>query len=306
MKAIVGERELVECYRYSFRGASEFDLAVAMASTTGIEHLRDALSAFCDPRKKNRARFLVGIDLPTPPEAIDELHSLATCNRERCEFRIYLPKAVGIFHPKLAIFRRQQGTLSAILGSSNLTDGGLIENREVNILVTDHSVVSDLRTWFEFQFNSDDAINVDASWLNGYRANWNARQRTVQELREIQIELRYLPSQPQSRPEFPGVAGYTVMFTGEIHDHWDRKRTLYRKIEASGGFVADRVHEPFDFLVRGYREGEQKLDKAHKENKPIVAQFDFFKVARLGRHALQELLRRATSVPVPLNEPPER
>ena len=67
--------------------------------------------------------MLFGVDLPTEPAAIEILYTIQTQHKENFELRRFEPGRT-IFHPKFSIFVGQTGTVTAIIGSSNLTEGG--------------------------------------------------------------------------------------------------------------------------------------------------------------------------------------
>ena len=79
------------------------------------------------------------------------------------------------FHPKFSIFCGKTGKKTAIVGSSNLTEGGLSTNYETNVLVEDPRVVRQLLDYFEEHFEGAHAKAVDQSWLDQYRHLWTER-----------------------------------------------------------------------------------------------------------------------------------
>lgn len=91
--------------------------------------------------------FLVGLDMrSTEPEA---LKSLLDLSRKRDNVALYCYaslKPAGIYHPKVYLSRLGD-EVTSIVGSSNLTEGGLRKNVEVNVLIeadVRDEIVSDL------------------------------------------------------------------------------------------------------------------------------------------------------------------
>ena len=69
--------------------------------------------------------MLFGVDLPTDPDAIRSLKAnFKVRHKENFEVRRFQP-GTRFFHPKVSVFVKRNGTKTAIIGSSNLTGGGL-------------------------------------------------------------------------------------------------------------------------------------------------------------------------------------
>ena len=52
------------------------------------------------------------------------------------------------FHPKLYLVRKKDNTFSALVGSANLTNGGLNNNIELTTYITDQDVCKSILKWF--------------------------------------------------------------------------------------------------------------------------------------------------------------
>jgi len=111
--------------------AEDIKIAVAFVSKSGLaiieSHLEGAL------RKKAFIEFLVGLDMrSTDPDALQSLYILS---RENDNLGLYCFASLdteAIYHPKVYLFRKGDAVTS-IIGSSNLTEGGLKRNLEINI-----------------------------------------------------------------------------------------------------------------------------------------------------------------------------
>jgi phosphatidylserine/phosphatidylglycerophosphate/cardiolipin synthase-like enzyme len=79
------------------------------------------------------------------------------------------------FHPKVWIFSLPSGAEAAIVGSSNLTRGGLDCNLEANVLVDD-GVVEELEGFFDELFEGGRAKHISTMWLDSYRELWKEQQ----------------------------------------------------------------------------------------------------------------------------------
>ncbi len=108
-------------------------IAVAFASAGGLDLIRGALlqslvsGAYLE--------FIVGMDLGgTEPAALWALHQLG---REQPNLRLYCCAHLRegcIYHPKLYVMETFEEII-AVIGSSNLTEGGLRRNDEVNAVI---------------------------------------------------------------------------------------------------------------------------------------------------------------------------
>jgi phosphatidylserine/phosphatidylglycerophosphate/cardiolipin synthase-like enzyme len=84
--------------------------------------------------------LLVGLNQITSAEALAAIHGLPNC---------WIRYFTHRFHAKVYLFDYQ-----ALIGSSNLTDGGLQTNREATIVVDDPSALAELRIIFDELWDS--------------------------------------------------------------------------------------------------------------------------------------------------------
>lgn len=78
-------------------------------------------------------RLFVGTDSITDPPAVQKLSEIST-RRPRLDVRAFLSPSSSLFHPKLAWFEHETH-LSLIVGSGNLTMGGLRSNWEAFVVL---------------------------------------------------------------------------------------------------------------------------------------------------------------------------
>lgn len=105
-----------------------FDLAVAWAKRSGLRLLVPDLVAF--RARGGRVAAIVGID-----ERGATRQGLRLLRENSNEMWIYRDAGGGTFHPKLYVFRGPNRAC-VIVGSSNVTRGGLYDNYEVSLLLT--------------------------------------------------------------------------------------------------------------------------------------------------------------------------
>ncbi|WP_156971430.1 phospholipase D family protein [Knoellia sinensis] len=99
----------------------------AWANTNGVKSLLED-DAFDEFLLAGNFRLFVGTDSITDPPAVDKLVQVAT-KRPRLDVRAFMSPTTSLFHPKLAWFEHTTH-LSLIVGSGNLTMGGLRSNWE--------------------------------------------------------------------------------------------------------------------------------------------------------------------------------
>lgn len=147
--------------------AKELWFAVALVKDSAYEFIQNALNDDCIQH------HLVGIDLPTSPSLLRTLQSsqkkgLFECAIYNCSFN---------FHPKVYLIKLDDEYV-AFIGSSNLTDGGLENNIELNYKIFDQSVCLDILNWFNSLFN--DGYPLSDENIEEYESQFEA----VNELQE--------------------------------------------------------------------------------------------------------------------------
>lgn len=116
-----------------FKGATEFHCYVAFASDSGIDLLWDDLEGALEDGMT--ARFVVGLDFyRTHPNALYNLQSLVE-NYEKGQISVHISAngRKSMFHPKVYVFKYADDTCRIVIGSANLTQGGLSGNHEVSL-----------------------------------------------------------------------------------------------------------------------------------------------------------------------------
>jgi len=119
------------------KDAKEIWISVALIKDSAF----NLLQVIIPPDTKQS--YLIGVDLPTPPAVLRVLQK-----KQSPFFRASIFKSEATFHPKVYIIRKEFEYV-AFIGSSNLTDGGLENNIEMNVLIRDQVVCQSLVSWFE-------------------------------------------------------------------------------------------------------------------------------------------------------------
>jgi HKD family nuclease len=280
LETLLYENETVERFRSELSRSQRFDFAFGLLSNNGLKEVEDALTRCL--KAGGQGRILVGVDMPTHPDAIRELRKLETRYKKQLELRRFQSGKRHIFHVKLAIFENRKGKQTAILGSSNLTRGGLIGNYEANVFLDNKKSLGELLDYFEQQFEGAYARQIDDTWFDNYLKWWKEREKAERKLQQIREKVRKLPAKRRFAKTLPKrIKGFAFAFTGKIYE-WPRKRILYPTVRRFGGkIVLDaRAIENADCLVHGEilgsRKDTKKLRGARQNGIPIITEEEFF------------------------------
>ncbi len=104
---------------------SKFTAVVAWAKESGLSRIRTMLQAF--RARGGYARILLGID-----EGGASIEGLRAAITDFNEALVLHDRAAGTFHPKLYMISGEESSV-IVIGSSNLTRGGLVANYEAGV-----------------------------------------------------------------------------------------------------------------------------------------------------------------------------
>lgn len=147
--------------------ALRVDIIVAFAMASGVrlieEHLRDVLA------RNGRVRILTGDYLSvTEPEALFRLLDLGP----RLELRAFVCAGQS-FHPKSYLIIDHDGSGTALVGSSNLSQTALRNGIEWNYRIirsSDETGFHTVQDEFELTFKAPQTVAVDVTWIESYAA----------------------------------------------------------------------------------------------------------------------------------------
>lgn len=132
-------------------------IAVAWARRSGVARIADDLKRF--RARGGRVEVIVGID-----EGGATLEGLNLIRELSDRTWVFHDPQGGTFHPKAYVFKGPSAAV-AVVGSANLTRGGLYSNYEVSLeleldLPAERSVLEDIESWFE-QIRSEPELCLD-------------------------------------------------------------------------------------------------------------------------------------------------
>jgi HKD family nuclease len=162
-------------FKLALKDCDEVWIAVALMSVNGLAFIQKHIN------KEAKQHYLVGIDLPTPPDVLVELMNRKSDNQFDAK---YFQKENRFFHPKLYLIKDHRG-LTAFVGSGNCTDGGLENNIEISLKTDDKVTCDTLIGWFNTHYKQGKDLTVD--FIEPYRLIYLRRkERLDQDKKDMQ------------------------------------------------------------------------------------------------------------------------
>jgi HKD family nuclease len=161
----------------NLKEAKAVSVAVALIKEYGFNIIESNLPENCT------RRYLVGINLPTPPNILRRFLTLKSNFPAEIEAKIY--KAKENYHPKVYLIEKEDGSLIAFVGSANATKGGFTHNIEMSFAITDQGDCIKLTNWFNTLFNS--AKQYDDVYIDKYETTYN-RNRALASTQKSNVD----------------------------------------------------------------------------------------------------------------------
>ena len=109
---------------------NEFRAAIAFVKRSGTKHIKEPLEAFS--KRGSAVKISVGVD--AGGTSAEGLTDLIRAVEGRGEIFVYKNANSSTFHPKIYLFKNEKSA-ELLVGSGNLTEGGLFTNYEGSLLV---------------------------------------------------------------------------------------------------------------------------------------------------------------------------
>ncbi len=233
--------------------ANEVLICTAFLKSSGLKHIRTSLNRAL--KRGARITFIAGTDFYlTEPQALWDIFHLLSENKKQNKLYI-CNQARSTFHPKV-YFWRSSGTATVLVGSANLTDGGLRANHELSILSIDSSastLARQVRGYFSKLLKQTKRIK-EAQWLtlSKYEQEYKVyRQRMATAEAVAKKEVETLSPLDQEL-----LVKYLTKYRSDKAqtNEWRRKKANYnrarvlisnlarRQIRSSQGFL--KLYEP--------------------------------------------------------------
>ena len=149
--------------------ASYIYVAVALLKDFGLNFIEENVPDTC------RRKYLVGIHLPTSPSVLRRLLQSQTEQPSILESKIY--NGGEVYHPKVYIIQKKNNELVAFIGSANATHGGLSNNIEMSICITDQNQCAQLISWFNNLYSK--GLTFDEEYIVKYEATYKKNRTFV-------------------------------------------------------------------------------------------------------------------------------
>lgn len=185
----------------------ETQIAVAFLKRSGIKTIEDSLMMSLD--KGGRFELIVGLDFKTTdPLAMKFFIDLRKQYKD-LHFYCYGDKGDNkndiVFHPKIYLFRNSKETVS-IVGSTNLTQGGLMSNFEVNTIFNEQHPVyySQLQAIYNSVKYTESLFTPDEEYLCQYSDIFKAFEQNEQKAKKDEGIKRVLQELTEKEAKLPG------------------------------------------------------------------------------------------------------
>ncbi len=162
--------EVYNVFTQNLKWCNEINIATAFLTNGGYDIVSEEILTFT--KKGGRIRLIV--DVTSGYTDYNSILEFATLTGD-CKCKIFHSEK-GVFHPKFYIFR-QNDKCRVLLGSSNLTNGGLRKNIEANLLLNNSpeyiNVLHDINQYFDELWNHPNALPVEENdeLMEEYRKN---------------------------------------------------------------------------------------------------------------------------------------
>lgn len=279
--------------------ARSVQVAVAFLRYSGIKEIEKSLRQCLDSGGK--AEFIVGLDFKfTDPNAMDFFVRL--CGEyPNAKFYCFgdneANKTDIVFHPKIYLFERANET-TGIVGSTNLTKGGLTSNFEVNVIFKEKKPLyySQLQAIYNSVKFRDSVFVPDEEYLRGYASVCRAFKASTDKvgkgkdvrktLMDMEHRRKFLPrAQPALRTFIAEVIekqrGQDFVKLADIYAEVD---ILVKKREAQFGM------QDFNASIRGELNKHEQSGQ-HPDNMRLFVRSPdkagFYALTETGRKYLQ-------------------
>ena len=160
-----------------FADAKEVWIAVALLQN----HIAEQLLSNANILDKKLIPIIVGIDLPTEPNAFETLYN-AGCDIQVCMSNV-------TFHPKVYVVKKNNGKYSTIVGSANASTAGFNSNIELSVHSNDLNFSKSVIDWFN-HINKRTLHNVDKNFIEAYKKEFVDRKQNNVDQKRKQVKQR--------------------------------------------------------------------------------------------------------------------
>jgi len=167
------DKKLLPILKSHIKWATEIKICVAFFKLSGFNEIIEQLES----KKPNNIEIITGVSFfQTEPVALQKAFSN--------KYQLYLQTidSKKVFHPKIYLFRKGKN-FRAIIGSSNMTKGGLVSNLEMSIQIdskNNKSQINSLIKYFEYLKASTDFEQITSTLrIENYKLKFDKYHKTI-------------------------------------------------------------------------------------------------------------------------------
>lgn len=174
---INNNKEHAKILKEMLSGVQEAYIAVAFLKCSGLKLIKSCIDEILS--EKGNVNFIVGLDLYiTEPDALYELLGLCQ-TKHRLKVYLYSSKN-STFHPKMYASKRSN-KVSVLIGSANLTNGGLSSNVEASIYSKNaHDLFEECKMFFSNLIVNSDCKQASAFAIHEYEQRYSVFNKEVE------------------------------------------------------------------------------------------------------------------------------
>lgn len=272
----------------------ETQIAVAFLKRSGIKTIEESLMMSLN--KGGKFELIVGLDFKTTdPLAMKFFIDLHKQYKD-VQFYCYGDKGDNkndiVFHPKIYLFRNLKETVS-IVGSTNLTQGGLMSNFEVNTVFNEQQPVyySQLQAIYNSVKYTDSLFTPDDEYLCQYSDVFKALTTNEEEAKKDHDIQRVIQEMSERETHLPGTIPSINAMIIELLKQRQSEGIEFVSLAEIYAALDERIKDPIF-------EGKFKLDtfhnsirgqlNTHYEGSTSTASQHLYKRGERGMYSLTE------------------
>jgi HKD family nuclease len=237
----------------SFNKAIDIKIAVAFLKQSGINVIKEDLNNCL--KNNGKVEFLVGLDFrSTDPESLITLRKISDSNRSMKCYCFSDPglNNAPIFHPKLYLISDNLKNSTAIVGSSNLTQGGLKNNIEINVIFqgreNDNAILQLTNIYLKMRLQ-ETIFEPSYEYLEGYKEIYDRISKSEKnsfkhsEIKKVISKLKEIEEiLPGTRPTLRRLAIDAVKTLPKDVDGFVNLKDIYSYVKSQ----YDKIGIPYD------------------------------------------------------------
>ncbi|MDR0605213.1 MAG: phospholipase D-like domain-containing protein [Bacteroidales bacterium] len=243
---------------FELQQASEVRIAVAFMKVTGIKVIENSMKSCL--QNNGKIEIITGLDFKTTdPKSIQYILNLKK-DFPNLGFYCYGDKQNNktniVFHPKIYLFSNQKEKTS-IIGSTNLTGGGLTTNFEVNTIIKEDKpqYFSQLEAIYNSVKFTDTIFTPDEEYLMRYSWIYKAIEKNETKALEDKKVKKEILVIKKKEEELPGTIPTMKQLIIEAIKQLSKGQNEYVSLQAIGDYVLKIIeNQKLNYSMKNYRQ----------------------------------------------------